>query len=130
MLLGLALGSADRDMTLARLAVMALEQGHLIRLVLGEALLDDPRLRRIRSRLRAGGEPSPVRSLLAGGPSREHRSGAGRRVAVVTGGARAIGGSIAAALAATGHQVVIVGRTGEVPVDLASEQQVRAAAQG
>jgi len=39
MLLGLALGSADRDLTLARLTVMGLEQGHLIRLVLGEALL-------------------------------------------------------------------------------------------
>jgi hypothetical protein len=39
LLLGLALGSAERDLTLARLAIMGLEQGSLIRLVLGEALL-------------------------------------------------------------------------------------------
>ena len=39
MLLGLALGSADRDLTLARLTTMGLEQGRLTRLVLGETLL-------------------------------------------------------------------------------------------
>ncbi len=39
MLLGLALGSADRDQTLARLSTMGLEQGRLTWLVLGEALL-------------------------------------------------------------------------------------------
>jgi len=39
LLLGLALGSADRDLTLARLTTMGLEQGRLIRLVLGETLL-------------------------------------------------------------------------------------------
>jgi putative ABC transport system permease protein len=39
LLLGLALGSADRDLTLARLTTMGLDQGHLIRLVLGETLL-------------------------------------------------------------------------------------------
>jgi putative ABC transport system permease protein len=39
MLLGLALGSADRDLTVARLATMGLEQGRLVWLVLGEALL-------------------------------------------------------------------------------------------
>ena len=39
LLLGLALGSADRDLTLARLTTMGLERGHLIRLVLGETLL-------------------------------------------------------------------------------------------
>jgi putative ABC transport system permease protein len=39
LLLGLALGSADRDLTLARLTTMGLEQRWLIRLVLGETLL-------------------------------------------------------------------------------------------
>jgi len=52
-----------------------------------------------------------------------------RRVAVVTGGAGAIGGSVAAALTAADHQVVIMDRTGDVPVDLADEGQVRVAAQ-
>ena len=50
------------------------------------------------------------------------------RVAVVTGGAGAIGGAIAAALAADGHTVVILDRAGDPPVDLACEEQVRAAA--
>ena len=39
LLLGLALGSADRDLTLARLTTMGLEQGRLIPIVLGETLL-------------------------------------------------------------------------------------------
>ena len=39
LLLGLALGSADRDLTLARLTTMGLEQERLIRLVLEETLL-------------------------------------------------------------------------------------------
>ena len=52
-----------------------------------------------------------------------------RRVAVVTDGADAIGGSVAEALTAVGHQVVIMDRTGDVPVDLADEEQVRAAGQ-
>ena len=39
LLLGLALGSADRDLTLARLTTMGLEQGRVVWLVLGEALL-------------------------------------------------------------------------------------------
>jgi putative ABC transport system permease protein len=39
LLLGLALGSADRDLTMARLSTMGLDQGRLIWLVLGEALL-------------------------------------------------------------------------------------------
>ena len=51
-----------------------------------------------------------------------------RRVAVVTGGAGAIGASIAAALTAAGHLVLVLDRTGDVPVVLADEQQVRAAA--
>ena len=53
---------------------------------------------------------------------------AGRRVAVVTGGAGAIGGAIAAELAAAGHTVVILDQAGDPPVDLAREDQVRAAA--
>jgi NAD(P)-dependent dehydrogenase (short-subunit alcohol dehydrogenase family) len=56
-------------------------------------------------------------------------TGPGPRVAGVTGGAGAIGASIAAALAAAGHQVIILDQTGDPPVDLADEQQVRAAAQ-
>jgi putative ABC transport system permease protein len=39
LLLGLALGSSDRDLTMARLSTMGLDQGRLIWLVLGEALL-------------------------------------------------------------------------------------------
>ena len=39
LLLGLALGSADRDLTLARLTTMGLEPGRLIGLVLGETML-------------------------------------------------------------------------------------------
>jgi 3-oxoacyl-[acyl-carrier protein] reductase len=50
------------------------------------------------------------------------------RVAVVTGGAGAIGGSIAAALAGAGHTVVSLDQAGYPPVDLADERQVRAAA--
>jgi NAD(P)-dependent dehydrogenase (short-subunit alcohol dehydrogenase family) len=53
---------------------------------------------------------------------------ADRRVAVVTGGAGAIGGAIAARLAAAGHAVVSLDRAGDRPVDLAREDQVRAAA--
>src|SRR4029077_10259566 len=41
----------------------------------------------------------------------------------------AVGGSVAAALTAAGLRVVVMDRTGDVPVDLADEQQVRAAAQ-
>ena len=48
---------------------------------------------------------------------------------MVTGGAGAIGASIVAALSAAGHQVIILDRTGDLPVDLADDQQVRAAAQ-
>jgi predicted lysophospholipase L1 biosynthesis ABC-type transport system permease subunit len=39
LLLGLALGSADRDLTLARLTTLGLEQRRLTRLVLAETLL-------------------------------------------------------------------------------------------
>ncbi len=51
-----------------------------------------------------------------------------RRVAVVTGGAGAIGGSIVAALERSGHRVVIFDQAGHPAVDLADERQVRAAA--
>jgi NAD(P)-dependent dehydrogenase (short-subunit alcohol dehydrogenase family) len=50
-----------------------------------------------------------------------------RRVAVVTGGAGAIGGAIAARLAAD-HIVVILDRTGDVVVDLGDPDAVRQAA--
>ncbi len=60
----------------------------------------------------------------------QRAAGADRRVAAVTGGAGAIGASIVAALAAAGHQVIILDQAGDPPVDLADEQQVRAAAQG
>ncbi len=50
-----------------------------------------------------------------------------RRVAVVTGGAGAIGGAIAARLAPT-HTVVVLDRTGDVVVDLGDPDDVRAAA--
>ncbi len=51
-----------------------------------------------------------------------------RRVAVVTGGAGAIGGAIVAALAASGHDTVSLDQTGDPPVDLGQESEVRAAA--
>jgi NAD(P)-dependent dehydrogenase (short-subunit alcohol dehydrogenase family) len=52
----------------------------------------------------------------------------GQRVAVVTGGAGAIGGAIAAALAASGHTVVVLDQVGDQAVDLSEADQVRAAA--
>ena len=53
-----------------------------------------------------------------------------RRVAVVTGGAGAIGSAIAAELAAAGHAVVSLDQASDPPVDLAHADQVRAAAAG
>jgi 3-oxoacyl-[acyl-carrier protein] reductase len=50
------------------------------------------------------------------------------RVAVVTGGAGAIGASIVSALAGAGHTVTILDRAGDPRVDLGDEHQVRAAA--
>lgn len=52
----------------------------------------------------------------------------GRRVAVVTGGRGAIGGAIVARLAVD-HTVVVLDRTGDVPVDLGDPADVRRAAQ-
>ena len=56
------------------------------------------------------------------------RAGTGRRVAVVTGGAGAIGGAIMAALSAAGHTAVSLDQAADPPVDLASADQVREAA--
>jgi NAD(P)-dependent dehydrogenase (short-subunit alcohol dehydrogenase family) len=50
------------------------------------------------------------------------------RVAAITGGAGAIGGAIARALADAGHSIAILDREAEFPVDLAVEDDVRAAA--
>jgi NAD(P)-dependent dehydrogenase (short-subunit alcohol dehydrogenase family) len=55
---------------------------------------------------------------------------ADQRVAVVTGGAGAIGGAIVAELTAAGHTVLSLDQAGDPPVDLAQEDQVRAAAAG
>jgi NAD(P)-dependent dehydrogenase (short-subunit alcohol dehydrogenase family) len=49
-------------------------------------------------------------------------------VAVVTGGAGAIGGSIVRRLEEDGHTVVVLDRAGEVPCDLGSADEVRDAA--
>ncbi len=53
---------------------------------------------------------------------------AARRVAVVTGGAGAIGSAIVAELGAAGHAVVSLDQAADPPVDLAREDQVAAAA--
>jgi NAD(P)-dependent dehydrogenase (short-subunit alcohol dehydrogenase family) len=50
------------------------------------------------------------------------------RVAVITGGAGAIGSAITSALRLSGHQTVVVDRTGDVLCDLASEESTRQAA--
>jgi 3-oxoacyl-[acyl-carrier protein] reductase len=51
-----------------------------------------------------------------------------RRVAVITGGAGAIGSAISAALRLSGHHTVVVDRSGDVICDLASEESTRQAA--
>jgi 3-oxoacyl-[acyl-carrier protein] reductase len=56
------------------------------------------------------------------------QAGGDRRVAVVTGGAGAIGGAIVARLAAD-HTVVVLDRTGDVVVDLGDADDVRRAAE-
>ncbi len=50
------------------------------------------------------------------------------RVAAVTGGAGAIGGAIAAGLRAAGHEVAILDRNGDPPLDLAERGEVQAGA--
>jgi len=50
------------------------------------------------------------------------------RVAVITGGAGAIGSAISAALRRAGHETVVVDRSGDVICDLASEESTRQAA--
>ena len=52
----------------------------------------------------------------------------GARVAVVTGGAGAIGTAIVAALAEAGHRTVVLDRTGDIACDLESESSSRQAA--
>src|SRR5450755_1708942 len=51
-----------------------------------------------------------------------------RRVAVVAGGAGAIGGAICRSLEASGHRTVVIDRTGTIPCDLGSESSTRDAA--
>jgi NAD(P)-dependent dehydrogenase (short-subunit alcohol dehydrogenase family) len=51
-----------------------------------------------------------------------------RRVAVITGGAGAIGSSITSALRLSGHETVVVDRAGDVTCDLSSEESTRQAA--
>jgi NAD(P)-dependent dehydrogenase (short-subunit alcohol dehydrogenase family) len=53
---------------------------------------------------------------------------AAERVAVVTGGAGAIGGAIVAALQADGHRVVVIDRDAEVSAELGDEASTRRAA--
>jgi NAD(P)-dependent dehydrogenase (short-subunit alcohol dehydrogenase family) len=53
---------------------------------------------------------------------------ASERVAVITGGAGAIGSAIGLALKADGVRVVVVDRTGDITADLSSESSARAAA--
>jgi NAD(P)-dependent dehydrogenase (short-subunit alcohol dehydrogenase family) len=50
------------------------------------------------------------------------------RIAVITGGAGAIGSAITSALRISGHQTVVVDRTGDVICDLASQESTRQAA--
>jgi NAD(P)-dependent dehydrogenase (short-subunit alcohol dehydrogenase family) len=52
----------------------------------------------------------------------------GARIAVITGGAGAIGSAVASALRRSGHQTVVMDRTGDVVCDLSSEQSTRQAA--
>ena len=51
-----------------------------------------------------------------------------RRVAVVSGGAGAIGGAICRSLEESGHRTVVIDRTGTIPCDLGSESSTRDAA--
>ena len=84
----------------------------------------------------AGAEAAGQNAVRRGsGGAETRRQGCGpagtvrmTRVAVVTGGAGAIGGSIVTALGQSGHTVCILDQAGDQPVDLADEHQVRAAA--
>lgn len=49
----------------------------------------------------------------------------GQRVAVITGGAGAIGSAITVALRASGHRTVVLDRVGDVTCDLSSEESTR-----
>lgn len=60
--------------------------------------------------------------------STEQEVGTGQRVAVVTGGAGALGSAVVAALRQAGHRTVVIDRAGDVIADLSSEDQVRRAA--
>jgi NAD(P)-dependent dehydrogenase (short-subunit alcohol dehydrogenase family) len=62
------------------------------------------------------------------GSGSDRRCVASERVAVVTGGAGALGSAIASALEADGLRVVVIDRTGDVTADLSSESSTRAAA--
>src|ERR1700683_1909119 len=98
-----------------------------------------PRRRRRSSRSpRSGGPPAASRPATCSPPP---SSPPGRRrppdmrvlevperVAVVTGGAGAIGASITTALRDTGHRTVILDRDADVACDLSSEASARAAA--
>lgn len=55
-------------------------------------------------------------------------SPSGQRVAVVTGGAGAIGAAIVSALRESGHLTVVLDRTGDVVCDLSSQESTRQAA--
>src|SRR5258708_6561186 len=54
--------------------------------------------------------------------------GPGQRIAVVTGGAGALGGAIVAALEAGGQRVVVIDRDAEITADLGDEASTRRAA--
>ena len=56
---------------------------------------------------------------------REHSA---QRVAVVTGGAGAIGSAIVEGLVSSGHRAVVIDRAGDVSADLSVEESTRAAA--
>ena len=61
-------------------------------------------------------------------PLPEQTSTDDARVAVVTGGAGAIGGAIVRALQASGHRTVVIDRDGTISADLGSESSTREAA--